>query len=129
MPITFEIDTAENLVTITYRGLITPETNLASYLAYLDDPDACSTHHYFIDLSGPVEIDSSYDRMQSMVAHLTPLYAQRALGALTAIFAPSDVAFGLTRMYEALNSVQGMQNVMVFRHKPDALAFLARSVN
>jgi hypothetical protein len=35
MPITYAIDTALNRVTITYRGLITPEDNLATYLRYL----------------------------------------------------------------------------------------------
>ena len=126
MPITYAIDTALNRVTITYRGLITPEDNLATYPLYLDDPQACPTHDYLVDLSDPIEIDSSYARMQTMVSRLTPLYANRAPGALTAIFASSDMAFGLARMYASLNAVHGMENVSVFRTKPEALAFLDR---
>lgn len=124
MPIRYEIDTAAHRVTTTYTGLITPEENLAAYRAYLDDPAANPAYDYLIDLSDIIDIESDFPRVQYMVARLAPLYANRAPNALTAIFAPGDIAFGVARMYQSLNSVEGFENVSIFKTMAEATAWL-----
>lgn len=126
MPVIYEIHSNGKRVDVHYTGVVSPEENLASYESYLADPLARPVHDYFVDLSELTEIDSTFERMQNMVARLTPLYARRAPGARTAIYAPSDTAYGVGRMFESLNSIENNDNVGVFRVKSEAEAFLVR---
>lgn len=124
MPIRYEIDPSADRVTVTYTGLITPEENLASYLAYLEDPAARPSQDYLVDLTDVTDFESNFAGIRNMVSRLVPLYANRTAGALTAICAPGEVAFGVARMYQSLNSIEGLENISIFKSKREALKFL-----
>jgi len=59
------------------------------------------------------------------IAHTPRKYAEMRKGGKTAIVAPTDIAFGLTRMYEFMTEIQNYSfNTQAFRTTQEAYRWL-----
>ncbi|MBS0124411.1 hypothetical protein [Thetidibacter halocola] len=124
MPCTYRIFPGDNLVVFQHWGTITTAETMATLIAMRTDPQANPDHQYFVDFSRVARFDVDFGRMLSHVGWLTRQAPPRRDGALTALYAPSDVAFGVARMYQSTGDGTLRHAVGVFRSRAEAFAFL-----
>ncbi len=124
MGVSYRILPELNLVVVRYSGRLTTNDNIQSILKYVNDPEYDSGHNFLLDFSEGTEFDIDFPQMLGMVSRLRPIYSNRTGSSTTAIYAPSDVAFGIARMYENLRGAQSPNAVGVFRKFDDARTFL-----
>ena len=120
MPISSSIDPATRLKTVEFRGFIS-EQEFVDYCS--DFRNNCEDHRaVFVDFSQMDECDLRYSHV-SPHAEAVNQWALAHPGVPEIILAPSDVSFGLARMYQTL--AEGM-NVQIFRDESAARAELNR---
>ena len=124
MAITFSPNQEEGYFISIYTGLITDDDLLDSYMAYFENEDWIPLSKEIVDLS---EIDNTTvtsDGMERLASYVENLLTQRGITAYyTAIYAPQDLSFGLSRIYDVMTG-QSPESVMVFRKLSDAIAWI-----
>ena len=119
MPADYTIDTQRRLVTTTASGVLTMADVLAYGNTLLKDPEFDPNFSQFLDFSQVSEWKLDAAEMHSM-AQFTVFspHSRRA------IWAPSDLSFGLARMFEMLRDFAGETGIRVFRNRDDAMAWI-----
>ena len=122
MPADFELDTVERTVRSRAWGVVT-DGDLFNHVerirALFDQGILDSTWAQVADFSAVERFDLISSEELRRLAARNPW----PKGSLRAIVLPSDLGFGLGRMYEMLCGTGG-ENVRVVRSKADALAWL-----
>jgi hypothetical protein len=128
MPIEYCIDSERRIVIAKGYGTFTHEDVLRYQLDVWSRPDLAG-YDELVDMSHVELIDlSSTERLREM-ARLSAGMDDQSLLSRFAIVAPTDLAFGLGRMYETYRSLddRSTKQVSVFRSLDGALAFLGLS--
>jgi hypothetical protein len=127
MPFAYRVDHDARLVLAVGSGVITD----ADVFAYQKDvwsrPDVAG-YDELIDMSLVTEIVvPSSDRVRDLAA-LSATMDDKSMTSKFAIVAPTDVAFGLGRMYQSYRALdrRSTKEVGVFRTMREALEFLRR---
>ncbi len=128
MPIEYRIDHEQRLVIAKGHGVLT----LKDILGYQEDVWSrleLSGYNELIDMSCVEHIASPSIEGVRDLAKFSARMDTDVLVSRFAIVAPSDLAFGLGRMYEAYRSLneRSTKQVGVFRSLDEALAFLGIS--
>ena len=119
--ITHEIQAERELTVHTCRGVIMAQ-NLISAIQALYD--SVPTLHHLWDLTEANLSHVAGEEVQK-IAEFPTKYVPARVGGKTAIVSPSDAAFGLGRMYEALAGSAGQKaTIRVFRSLAEANAWL-----
>ena len=128
MPITYWIDHEQRLVMATGHGTVTHE-DIFGYQRDLRSRPELAGYDELLDMR-PVEhiALTSPERVWELAWHSAGMDV-RASASRLAIVAPTDLVFGLGRMYEAYRSLddRSTKQVGVFRSLPDACVFLGVS--
>jgi len=124
MPITFELKESDNYFITKYVGIIRSSELLDSWIQFLEGNNWIPGLNELADLS---EADLSelnkYDLVR-LSMYVDRIYAANNIKQVrVAVFAPSNVPFGMSKMYEAY-SEQSTELVQVFRRKEEALEWL-----
>ncbi len=124
MPISYRWDAAKRFLRTTVRGHVT-DVDLTEHLACIvNDPAIAAPIHELVDLTEAERLDFSAARLQQLAA-ATVSHGERFRGMRTAVVAPTDVGFGIARMYELLaDSLGSPITVAVFRTVEQAEAWL-----
>src|SRR5262245_12015637 len=127
MPLTYTIDHARRRLTLTASGTLTG----ADAYAYLAATQACprlSGYDQLLDLSGAQGVAGAqgwrlFQLAQAAATHDAPGHVARL-----AIVAPTDLLYGLARLYASYRSALAASTtqVGVFRTLAEAHAFLER---
>ena len=125
MPMVYRIDHDRRLVLARAIGPFSGAVAFGYQQEVWSRPDVAG-YDELIDMSGVTEIDmQSPDRLRQLaeVASTTDVPGG---AARLAIVAPTDLTFGLGRMYETHRALQrgSTKSVGIFRTMPEALAFL-----
>ena len=122
MPTAFEIDVARRLVVCRCWGVLTSEDLVKHYRALGADPAFDPTFSQLGDLREVTayDVDTRVLSSQALVATFAP-------SARRALVAPSDVGFGLSRMYGSY-AQSASQNLQVFRAMREAEQWLGLRV-
>ncbi len=121
--ITFSYDPGTRVRTATYRGVITDASLLGAYEGLMSGPDYVPEHDSLVDLRSVTRFDVTAETLRVMIDRI----AAQATGSRrprTALVAPTDVAYGLARMYELLSGPDAPRHYQVFRDMDDALRWL-----
>jgi hypothetical protein len=118
MSLTYYIDPAAGLITMTAHGDITFQDLRTTLAVMHDDPQFSPSFDRLWDLR-----DGHPTLRGPEVRALARVVGQFIGGRRSAIAAPSDVAYGLSRMYSTL--LEDTIAVEVFRNMEDARAWLA----
>ncbi len=123
MPISYHIDNELNIRTATYTGVVTDEVLLDACHRLLTDPSYRPDVNGLADLSSVERLDVSPHALEQCIQMYAPV---DALGIRTrlAIVAPTDLSYGLSRMYEMLRGDEGPEEVQVFRDAMQARIWL-----
>jgi hypothetical protein len=125
MPIDYRIDDARRLVLVHGHGTVTDEEVFAYQREVWSRPDV-EGFDELVDMTGVEHIAlPSADRVQDL-ARLSAGMDTCSRASRLAVVAPTDVAFGLGRMYQTHRELdpRSTKEVGVFRTRPEALAFL-----
>ncbi len=124
LPIRYKILTDLNLVAVHFLGEIGSEEHIASFLDYAADPQFDGRQHALVDMS-ECKLDTSYfEDMQRLAYRLKGYYEVRALTSRTAVYAPGDVVYGMSRMYQSIAEGESPWELGVFRTLPEAMSFV-----
>lgn len=125
MPIEFSIDHEKRLVLAKGSGTLTDE-DVFSYQREVWSRPEVAGYSELMDMSEVKQIAlPSMDRVRDL-AKLSASMDTEEVASKFAIVAPSDLAFGLGRMYEMYRDLQARSSkqVGVFRTRKEALEFL-----
>ena len=123
MPISKQIDEAKQLTTFTMAGETTFEEIAAALKGlYKEAP----TRDVFWDCSNysGSGADLTTEHIEKL-ASLSPRFGKARKGGKTALYSPTDMAFGLSRMFEAIGKLKSVPiQTKVFRDKDEAKQWL-----
>ena len=125
MGFTVEIDTKRLLIISRWQG----EVNEVLLRQYVDDAWTAPERrgfHELIDFSGVTEVNASFETIQAM-AEYSRQFDNPDESARTALVAPTDLIFGLSRMFTSLRTSDESENreFEVFDSEQLALQWLA----
>lgn len=126
MPITYRIFPKSDITYALWSGRITNEVMLANFQAYLSDPEYRPGRTEFVDLSGVEEADLRFPDLSRFLSTVNSQPFEDTVGTLTSVYAPGDVAWGLSRMYETMASLQEGITLKLSRTELGALQGLGR---
>ena len=122
MPIHIEVDAATNLRVVTFEGEIRDNDVIDTFSTYWQSPDYDPSLNEFYDCSGMTYTDITGEGMRK-IAGVNMGFNQEGPGVKVAMFAPTDVAYGLIRMYQVFTE-DSASDLQVFRDRSDALRWL-----
>ncbi len=125
MPLTHHIDHGSRLVIAAGHGLFSDE-DVFGYQSEVWSRDDVHGYDELVDLTDVSEIvHPTANRMMDLASLASRMPSSNTSSRL-AIVAPSDLAFGLARMFQGWRNCAdaGKRNVAVFRSMPEALKFL-----
>ena len=123
-PITFSYDAQNRCRLARFVGVITDRELLEAFVALLRDPGYDATLNDLVDLSAVTHMGVTREGIQRLLA----LYDERAAEARytrNAIIAPTDVLYGVSRMFQTLRGEGLPSEVEVFRTREDAERWMA----
>lgn len=118
MSVRYEIDAVRSVVLVTVEGVVSDEDYFAAGEQLRRDPAFRSHFCELIDLSAASLAGLTTDGVRRIAAH----EPDRDSKARTAIVAPSDLEFGIARMFEALREQRS--RVAAFRDMDEARRWL-----
>jgi len=119
MAITHTLYKKEKIVFSTLSGIITDSLLLESYAALYTSKDWLPGLDEVVDLSHADMTAVSADGMQRLAALTMSHTKSKCESFRTALIAPDDLIFGLSRLYEGV-SEESPEQVMVFRNLSQA---------
>ena len=124
MAITFTPNQEQGYFISKFTGNITDDELLDSYIAYFEDDDWIPLSKEIVDLSETDGTTVTSEGIERLASYIENLLVQRGITAYyTAIYAPQDLSFGLSRIYDVMTD-QSPESVMVFRKLSDAVAWI-----
>ncbi len=109
----------------TFRGAIGDRDLLDAYETLLNDPTYDASLDDLIDLSGVTHMGVTSAGLHRLIA----VYEERESDGYrtrAALVAPTDVLYGVSRMFQTLRGDDKPDEIEVFRSYDDALAWLER---
>ena len=122
MPTSYTIDTARNVIYTMFSGTTSDLDLVAHVSALQSDPRFSPDMAELVDLSGITRADVTSSGIRTVAR--TPVHARTARRAFVA---PTDLLFGLTRMYQSYWNDGAEDRLAVFRAREPALEWLGLS--
>lgn len=124
MPITCTIRSDATLAIFVHVGVVPDEEFLTSYRGFLEDPRFDRSFNLLVDLRRTSSSPRSSEALRTLAGFIRGVFTDdNTVRPKVAVVAPSDLSFGLARMYEAFSdSVRW--DFAVFRAPDAALAWL-----
>ncbi|SNS13949.1 hypothetical protein [Antarctobacter heliothermus] len=123
MPVTFKVLPEANLVLSWFRGDVSTAQHIAAFQAYTADPLFDGMQHVLIDMSDCTLESSYFDDMLRLAYQMKNYYTVRDLSSKTSVYAPGDVAYGMSRMYQSITEGNSPWAFGVFRTRKEAMGF------
>jgi len=123
MPITCQIRPDLHLIISTHIGTVPDGEFLQSYLDLYSDDKLDLSYNYLIDLRHTDSSVRSSGALAALAATVEQQYQGTGLNPKIAVIAPTDLSFGLGRMYEEFSSLINGQ-FSVFKSVDTALKWL-----
>lgn len=123
--ITFACDAASNRRIATFRGAVGDRDLFDAYESLLNDATYDPSLDDLIDLRAVTQMGVTGPGLHRLIA----MYDQReSVGHQTrcAIVAPTDVLYGVSRMFQSLRGAETPDEIEIFRSLDEALVWLAR---
>ncbi len=124
-PITFSYDVGAHRRIVTFRGAIFDRELLDAYESLLADPGYDASMDDFIDLRDVTHMGVTSAGLHRLVAMFderdSPGYVTR-----TAVYAPTDVLYGVSRMFQTIRGEGHPDLIEVFRTLEESLTWLDR---
>ena len=124
MPVSYEILEHADVTIVSYSGTVTYDCIRQSFDSYINDPRYEPGRRELADMSGVTGVDMEFEHVNGLLARVTKFYSQQPRITLISIFAPDDLAFGMSRMFQTLSDNDRGIRVSVESEEAAALAWL-----
>lgn len=121
MPIEYAISHDLDLCYARHVGKITLDDYLENWATYVADPDYRAGRPEILDLSRALLVDLGLEHARRLLSEVNAQGGGTPVRTVTSVWAPSDLAFGISRMYESLASMVDGIEVFVTRSEREAL--------
>lgn len=123
MGITYSIDASKNLMISNWSGVIEGAEFVDVYTDAMSDPKFFGDTNELADISKSTEINVTANDMKRLIAARRRRFKNQI--CMTAVIAPRDHQFGVTRMFGSYSEIAKTETVMPFRTRREALDWLA----
>lgn len=124
MSITFRINHKDNYFVSSFKGLVTDAELLNSFKAFYESEQWVPGMNELTDLSEGDGSQLTIDGLQRLAIFTEQIFKKNAIKfSKTAVYAPEDLSFGLSRMYEGM-IYESPENFQVFRNIEKAKSWL-----
>ena len=93
------------------------------YLTWFDtfsrDMQSSDNRILLVDLRGVTRYDLDFDQMHRLTTQVAPFYSEQGLRKV--IYAPDDIGYGMTRMFQSLADAQVGLDIEIVRSEREAL--------
>lgn len=123
MSIVYRIIKEHRLIVSVHVGTVPDDEFLRSYKQLFEDAAFDENYNLLVDLRRTTSGERSTAALRSLSADVEQQYRSAEPAPKTAVIAPTDISFGLGRMYQSfVDTVPG--EVVIFRAADAALAWL-----
>ena len=126
MPITYQVLKGHDLNYVRHFGRVSSSDITDTFSKYAADLDFRPMDDQLADLSEVTEIDIDFDQMRNVLRNVNTVYQPFPTPTRISFYAPSDLTFGMARMFQQLAEQQEGANAFVSRTQAEALACLDR---
>lgn len=127
MPITFSRHDDEGYLEIKYKGQISDSELLSAYKSFFRSDNAIPVLNDLTDLSEADLTNLSSKAIEELADYITRSYKESGITSFkTAIYAPNELEFGLSRMYDII-SYDTPQLIKSFKEKEEAIHWLRQA--
>lgn len=119
MPITFTTHKDDGLFITRYTGCVTESDFLDVYRAIRAESDRTGVLNEVADVRSIESIDIRPEVFRALAEQTQAYLEERSLRAFSAVLAPRDVVFGLSRTYGTYADLEGLESSRVFRNVAD----------
>lgn len=124
MPVDYSVRSDLGLVLVTFTGLVRAEENVTALMQYRDSEVYDPLLHVLMDLADCRFPETVFAEMQDMSRRLAPYYRARDPRSHTSIYAPTNVGWGMGRLFRSMINPDAPNPVRAFRDAPSALRFV-----
>ncbi len=121
--ISFHINSDERVFVSTWRGNISNEDLLECYRTLFDDKEYEPGYHEIADVTNGDLAAVTGNGLRALAGMISQKLGPNCPPFKTAIIAPRDLDYGMSRMYEVFSS-ESPENVRVFRSKEEAMSWI-----
>ncbi len=124
MSVEYKFNEESNFLYSRFYGVLTDEDLRNQAQAVVDDPRIQQGVKEIVDLRGVDTVEASTDSI-GVVINIDKEHSEKLAGQKTAIVAPRELLYGLSKIYEVLYELsQAPANVKVFRDMGEARKWL-----
>ncbi|MGH1412143.1 MAG: hypothetical protein ACRBB0_01535 [Pelagimonas sp.] len=125
MPIEFDVLRHRDLTCVRLVGSVDISDILTYLVAYKAHPNYRPGLNEFLDLSAWTKTNMGYQDMRTMRHAEREMYPSKSPKTRCGIYAPSDLQYGMARIYASLTEIQGDIDTAVFEDVDQTLDFLS----
>jgi len=115
MSITFTVNNKDKYFTSFFKGLVTDDELLNSFIAFYESEQWLPGMNELTDLSEGDASQITTDGLRKLAVFTEQIFRKNEVEfSKTAVYAPKDLAYGLSRMYEVMID-ESPENFQVFR--------------
>jgi len=123
MPIIYDLTPDGKLAIFRHVGVVPDDEFLSSYKKYFQNPDISKAENLLVDLQKTRSSQRGSEALKKLSEFLRAKFKNSPIRRRVAVVAPTNVSFGLARMYEAFSELVPWEFV-VFRDPDAAKAWL-----
>ena len=124
MSVAFKVLPDAGVVLVRFSGEVDGAQQIASFVDYARHPQFDGRQHALLDLSDCTLENSYFEDIQRLAYRMRSYYQVRDRCSRTSVYAPGDVVFGMSRMYQSITDGVSPWKLGVFRTRAEALRFL-----
>lgn len=121
MPTSYVIDPVRRLIINTGNGVLTHADCLEHHARLRADPHFDPTYSQLDDFSGVEKFELSQEEIADLARN--PIFSQCAQRLFVT---PTDLSFGLSRMFAMLREIAGERGIIIARSRAEAIEYLRR---
>lgn len=127
MPITFSFCREDGYVTVVYSGRFGDTEMLNSWKKLYEDKEWVPGLNELVDCSQVTETDVTSDGLRRLAEYTNVVFGTHGISSVkVAIYAPTNIPFGMSRIYEA-NASDSSEKVRVFKSLHEAISWIKGS--
>ncbi|SNR65779.1 hypothetical protein [Puniceibacterium sediminis] len=124
MPVGYKIRADFSVMVATFYGDVVVDEIRDALLDYQKDPGFDGRYCVLADLADCSFPEGNFDDYVQLAYRLRSHFEVRDPNSRTAFFAPEDVGFGISRMYQTIAADRASYTMEVFRTAEEALRFV-----
>ncbi len=128
MPISFKVNARSGYFVTTYRGHISDEDHILAFKRFFTGGEWIPDMNELAIASEANSSSISLESLRGLITFKNRHYEEHNVKHVKiAIYAPGDLAFGISRMYDVITETeQSPEEVMAFRNIREAIRWLKK---